>query len=101
MFDSARKRESERKLLFPVACGVGGRKWKGPASREACAVHTVRLPLEKLVDFWSSQGEESRQSILKMKEADFNEQLRVRFAPGINYVNHIVSLHYNTIFSCI
>lgn len=91
MFDSARTRERERKLLYPFACGVGGRKWKGPASREACVVHTVRLPnLEDLVDFWSSQGEESRQSLLKMKEVDFVEQLTFRFDPGINYTNYIL-----------
>lgn len=84
MFDNARKRERERKLNNPNACGVGGRRWKGPGTREACAVHNARIPLERMVDFWSSLGKESRQSLLKMKEEDFIERLVYRFGPQLN-----------------
>lgn len=79
MFDNARARERERKLINPNACGVGGRRWKGPGSRETCAVHNARLPLEKMVEFWSALGKESRGSLLKMKEEDFMERLVYRF----------------------
>ncbi|KAK1367401.1 hypothetical protein POM88_042962 [Heracleum sosnowskyi] len=79
VFDNARARERERKLINPIACGVGGRRWKGPGSRETCGVHNARLPLEKMVEFWSPLGEESRQSLLKMKEEDFMERLVYRF----------------------
>ncbi|WOH07210.1 hypothetical protein DCAR_0626639 [Daucus carota subsp. sativus] len=79
VFDNARKRERERKLNNPNACGVGGRRWKGPGTREACAVHNARIPLERMVGFWSSLGKESRQSLLKMKEEDFIERLVHRF----------------------
>ncbi|XP_074349464.1 uncharacterized protein LOC141689174 isoform X1 [Apium graveolens] len=79
VFDNARARERERKLSNPNACGVGGRRWKGPGSRETCAVHNARLPLEKMVDFWSALGKESRVSLLKMKKEDFMERLVYRF----------------------
>lgn len=83
MFDNARARERGRKLINPNACGVGGRRWKGPGSRETCAVHNTRLPLEKMVDSWSALGKESRQSLLKMKEEDFMELLVYRFGPPL------------------
>ncbi|KAL1814217.1 hypothetical protein ACET3Z_024282 [Daucus carota] len=79
VFDYSRKRERERKLIFPYhSCGVGGRWWKGPATREACAVHTVRTSLDQLIVFWSYQKEEARQSLFRMKEEDFVEHLLFR-----------------------
>ncbi|KAI3446397.1 hypothetical protein Pfo_003062 [Paulownia fortunei] len=88
VFDSARARERERKLLYPDACGGGGRGWisqgmggygRGHGTRETCALHTARLSVETLVDFWSALGEETRQSLLRMKEEDFIERLMYRF----------------------
>ncbi|KAK4392394.1 hypothetical protein Sango_2017200 [Sesamum angolense] len=87
VFDSARARERERKLLYPDACGGGGRGWlsqglvgygRGHGTRETCALHTARLSVETLVDFWSALGEETRQSLLRMKEEDFIERLMYR-----------------------
>ncbi|KAM7262442.1 hypothetical protein ACFE04_000125 [Oxalis oulophora] len=89
VFDSARGRERERELLYPDACGGGGRGWisqpmasygrGGHVVRETCALHTARLSCDTLVDFWSALGEETRQSLLKMKEEDFIERLMYRF----------------------
>ncbi|KAL2501547.1 hypothetical protein Fot_35395 [Forsythia ovata] len=88
VFDSARARERERELLYPDACGGGGRGWisQGMAgygrvhgTRETCALHTARLSVETLVDFWSALGEETHQSLLRMKEEDFIERLMYRF----------------------
>ncbi|KAG4204701.1 hypothetical protein ERO13_A04G054400v2 [Gossypium hirsutum] len=88
VFDSARARERERELLYPDACGGGGRGWisqgipsygRGHGTRETCALHTARLSCETLVDFWSALGEETRQSLLRMKEEDFIERLMYRF----------------------
>lgn len=87
MFDSARARERERELLYPDACGGGGRGWisqgmpsygRGHGTRETCALHTARLSCDTLVDFWSALGEETRQSLLRMKEEDFIERLMYR-----------------------
>ena len=75
VFDSARARERERELLYPDACGGGGRGWisqgmvgygRGHGTRETCALHTARLSCDTLVDFWSALGEETRQSLLRM-----------------------------------
>ncbi|XP_044505936.1 uncharacterized protein LOC123225769 [Mangifera indica] len=88
VFDSAHARERERELLYPDACGGAGRGWisQGIASfgrvhgtRETCALHTARLSCDTLVDFWSALGEETRQSLLRMKEEDFIERLMYRF----------------------
>ncbi|KAJ4847231.1 hypothetical protein Tsubulata_035612 [Turnera subulata] len=88
VFDSARARERERELLYPDACGGGGRGWisqgmasygRGHGTRETCALHTARLSCDTLVDFWSALGEETRQSLLRMKEEDFIERLMCRF----------------------
>ncbi|XP_050381130.1 uncharacterized protein LOC126798258 isoform X2 [Argentina anserina] len=88
VFDSARARERERELLYPDACGGGGRGWisqgmvsygRGHGTRETCALHTARLSCDTLVDFWSALGEETRQSLLRMKEEDFIERLMFRF----------------------
>ncbi|KAL3637337.1 hypothetical protein CASFOL_019636 [Castilleja foliolosa] len=88
VFDSARAREREREMLYPDACGGGGRGWisqgvagygRGHGTRETCALHTARLSVETLVDFWSALGEETRQSLLRMKEEDFIERLMYRF----------------------
>ncbi|KFK37040.1 hypothetical protein AALP_AA4G204600 [Arabis alpina] len=88
VFESARGRERERELLYPDACGGGGRIWmsqgmpgygKGHGTRETCALHTTRLSCDTLVDFWSALEEESRQSLLRMKEEDFVERLTYRF----------------------
>ncbi|KAJ7971425.1 Protein shisa-5 [Quillaja saponaria] len=87
VFDSARARERERELLYPDACGGGGRGWisqgiasygRGHGTRETCALHTARLSCDTLVDFWSALGEETRQSLLRMKEEDFIERLMYR-----------------------
>ncbi|KAL1206904.1 hypothetical protein V5N11_001918 [Cardamine amara subsp. amara] len=88
VFESARARERERELLYPDACGGGGRVWlsqgmvgygKGHGTRETCALHTTRLSCDTLVDFWSALEEESRRSLLRMKEEDFVERLAYRF----------------------
>ncbi|XP_074582674.1 uncharacterized protein LOC141838938 [Curcuma longa] len=88
VYDSARAREHERELLYPDACGGGGRGWisqgianygKGHGSRETCALHTARHSCDTLVDFWSALGEETRLSLLRMKEEDFIERLIYRF----------------------
>ncbi|CAL1372360.1 unnamed protein product [Linum trigynum] len=88
VFDSARARERERELLYPDACGGGGRGWisqgiasygRGHGTRETCALHTARLSCDTLLDFWSALGEETRQSLLRMKEEDFIERLMYRF----------------------
>ncbi|KAL4578264.1 hypothetical protein LXL04_014384 [Taraxacum kok-saghyz] len=88
VFGSARARERERELLYPDACGGGGRGWIGQAmvgygrghgTRETCALHTARLSVDTLVDFWSALGEETRHCLLKMKEEDFIERLMYRF----------------------
>ncbi|XP_057488961.1 uncharacterized protein LOC130774941 [Actinidia eriantha] len=88
VFDSARVRERERELLYPDACGGGGRGWisqgmvgygRGHGTRETCALHSARLSVDTLVDFWSALGEETRQSLLRMKEEDFIERLMYRF----------------------
>ncbi|XP_028787748.1 uncharacterized protein LOC114743693, partial [Neltuma alba] len=88
VFDGARARERERELLYPDACGGGGRGWisqgivsygRGHGARETCALHTARLSCDTLVDFWSALGDETRQSLLRMKEEDFIERLMYRF----------------------
>ncbi|XP_042002436.1 uncharacterized protein LOC121751701 [Salvia splendens] len=88
VFDSARARERERKLLYPDACGGSGRGWmsqgmtgfgRGHGTRETCALHTARLSVETLVDFWSALGGETQKSLLRMKEKDFLERLMYRF----------------------
>ncbi|CAN8284680.1 unnamed protein product [Cochlearia groenlandica] len=88
VFESARARERERELLYPDACGGDGRVWitqgiagygKGHGTRETCALHTTRLSCDTLVDFWSVLEEESRHSLLRMKEEDFMERLTYRF----------------------
>jgi hypothetical protein len=87
VFDSACARERERELLYPDACGGGGRGWisqgmasygRGHGTRETCALHTARLSCDTLMDFWSALGEETRQSLLRMKEEDFIERLMCR-----------------------
>ena len=89
VFDSARGREKQRKLLYPNACGGGGRGWisqgitgygKVHVTRETCALHTARLSVETLVNFWSSLRAETQQSLLRMKEEDFIERLMFRCA---------------------
>lgn len=74
-------------MLYPDACGGGGRGWisqamsgygRGHGTRETCALHTARLSVDTLVDFWSALGEETRQSLLRMKEEDFIERLMYR-----------------------
>lgn len=89
VFDSARAREHERELLYPDACGGSGRGWisqgmtnygRGHGPRETCALHTARLSCDTLVDFWAALGEETRTSLLRMKEEDFIERLMYRLA---------------------
>ncbi|KAM3288825.1 hypothetical protein P3S67_022255 [Capsicum chacoense] len=88
VFDCSRARERERELLYPDACGGGARGWisqgmatygRGHGTRETCALHTTRLSVDTLVDFWTALGEETRHSLLKMKEEDFIERLMYRF----------------------
>ncbi|KAK8336891.1 hypothetical protein V6Z11_A09G152500 [Gossypium hirsutum] len=75
VFDSARERE--RELLYPDACGGGGH-----GAREACALHTSRLSCDTFMDFWSALGEETQQSLLRMKKEDFIERLIYRCFNG-------------------
>ncbi|KAH7297297.1 hypothetical protein KP509_26G064500 [Ceratopteris richardii] len=86
--DCARSKERERELLYPDACGGGGRGWisqgnnnsgRGYSLKETCALHTARLSCNALVDFWSALGEETRKSLLRMKEEDFIARLMYRF----------------------
>ncbi|XP_062200407.1 uncharacterized protein LOC133903072 [Phragmites australis] len=88
VFDNARAREREREMLYPDACGGGGRGWispvipnygRGHGTRDTCALHTARLSCDTLVDFWSALSEETRSSLLRMKEEDFIERLMHRF----------------------
>ncbi|KAL5218717.1 hypothetical protein ABZP36_019401 [Zizania latifolia] len=88
VFDNARAREREREMLYPDACGGGGRGWisqrvasysRGYGTRDMCALHTARLSCDTLVDFWSALSEETRSSLLRMKEEDFMERLMRRF----------------------
>ncbi|KAF8718532.1 hypothetical protein HU200_025307 [Digitaria exilis] len=87
VFDNARAREREREMLYPDACGAGGRGWispgmanyRGHGTREMCALHTAHLSCDTLVDFWSALGEETKSSLLRMKEEDFIEKLMYRF----------------------
>jgi hypothetical protein len=44
-----------------------------------CALHTAHLSCDTLVDFWSALGEETRSSLLRMKEEDFIEKLMYRW----------------------
>ncbi|XP_068662631.1 uncharacterized protein [Aristolochia californica] len=87
VFDSARTRERDRELLYPDACGGGGRGWisqgmasygRGHGTRETCALHTARLSCDTLVDFWSALSDETRHSLLRMKEEDCIERLMYR-----------------------
>ncbi|EPS71588.1 hypothetical protein M569_03168, partial [Genlisea aurea] len=87
VFDSARERETEREMLYPDACGGDRRGWisqgnarygKCHATRETCALHNAKLSVETLVKFWSHE-EETRESLLRMKEEDFIERLMYRF----------------------
>ncbi|KAG2563295.1 hypothetical protein PVAP13_8KG314226 [Panicum virgatum] len=74
-------------MLYPDACGAGGRGWisqgmanyRGHGTREMCALHTAHLSCDTLVDFWSALGEDTRSSLLQMKEEDFIEKLMYRF----------------------
>lgn len=88
VFDNARSREREREMLYPDACGGGGRGWisqgmasysRGYGTRETCALHTAHLSCNTLVNFWSALCEETRSSLLRMKEDDFIERLMYRF----------------------
>uniref|UniRef100_A0A0D9XH80 Uncharacterized protein n=1 Tax=Leersia perrieri TaxID=77586 RepID=A0A0D9XH80_9ORYZ len=88
VFDNARAREREREMLYPDACGGGGRGWispvivnygRGHGMRDTCALHTARLSCDALVGFWFDLGEETRSSLLRMKEEDFIERLMHRF----------------------
>ena len=99
VFDSARARERERKLLYPDACGGSGQGWmsqgmtgfgRGHGTRETCALHTARLSVETLVDFWSALGGETQKSLLRMKEKDFLERLMYRCAILLFLVSDLV-----------
>ncbi|XP_020586023.1 uncharacterized protein LOC110028497 [Phalaenopsis equestris] len=88
VFSSAGQREHDRELLYPDACGGGGRGWisQGLANygrvhggRETCALHSSRLSCDTLLDFWSALGDETRSALLHMKEDDFIERLMYRF----------------------
>uniref|UniRef100_A0ACD5TPA3 Uncharacterized protein n=3 Tax=Avena sativa TaxID=4498 RepID=A0ACD5TPA3_AVESA len=88
VFDNSRSRERDREMLYPDACGGGGRGWISPAianygrghgTRDTCALHTARLSCDTLVDFWSALGDEARSSLLRLKEEDFTERLMHRF----------------------
>uniref|UniRef100_A0ACD5TK27 Uncharacterized protein n=1 Tax=Avena sativa TaxID=4498 RepID=A0ACD5TK27_AVESA len=88
VFDNSRSRERDREMLYPDACGGGGRGWISPAianygrghgTRDTCALHTARLSCDTLVDFWSALGDEARSSLLRLKEVDFTEKLVHRF----------------------
>lgn len=88
VFDGATGRERERSYLYPDACGGAGRGWisqgvssngRGHVVRETCALHTARISCDTLVDFWAALGEETRDSLLRLKEEDFIEKLMCRY----------------------
>ena len=87
-------------MFFPDACGGGGRGWIGKASRhgirETCALHTTRPSCDSLVDFWSALGEETRYSLLKMKEEDFIERLNYRY----EFEQYFMNLPHSNIKLC-
>lgn len=62
---------------------------RGHGTRETCALHTARLSVDTLVAFWSALGEETRHSLLKMKEEDFMERLMYRYIPAIDFVSKL------------
>lgn len=104
VFDSARARERERELLYPDACGGGGRGWisqgiasygRGHGTRETCALHTARLSCDTLVDFWSALGDETRLSLLRMKEEDFIERLMYRYV--FQQIVHLLFIAFSII----
>ena len=90
--DCARARERERQLLYPDSCGGGGRGWMGTRSgrghnlKETCALHTARLSCDVLVDFWSALGEDTRRSLLRMKEEDFVARLNFRYYTSVAFL---------------
>ncbi|KAM0021238.1 hypothetical protein Hdeb2414_s0024g00648661 [Helianthus debilis subsp. tardiflorus] len=94
-------KRAERELLYPDACGGGGRGWisqgmmgygRGHLTRETCALHNFRLSVDTLVDFWSALGEETPHSLLKMKEEDFMERLMYRCVLTIDFVSNVNNL---------
>ncbi|KAK3144920.1 hypothetical protein QOZ80_4AG0319740 [Eleusine coracana subsp. coracana] len=76
VFDNALARERERKTRYPDACSAGGR---GYGTREMCALHTARPSCDTLENFLSPLGEETRSSLLLMREEYFIEKLTHRF----------------------
>lgn len=94
-------------MLYPDACGGGGRGWisqgiasygRGHGTRETCALHTARLSCDTLVDFWSALGGETRHSLLRMKEEDFIERLMYRYVFDEYFVNLSKILHSKTMW---
>ena len=60
--------------------------------KETCALHTARLSCEALVDFWSALGDETRRSLLRMKEEDFIERLMFRYERKILPTFYVLTL---------
>lgn len=63
-------------------------------SRETCALHTARLPVNTLVDFWSAIGDETQYSLMRMKEEDFIERLVYRCMSCFYYSRSFLNLNY-------
>ncbi|KAL5070702.1 hypothetical protein RYX36_021589 [Vicia faba] len=98
VFNGAHARERERELLYHDACGGTGRGWisqgiesygRGHGARETCALHTAKLSSDTLVDFWSAVGEETRFSLLRIKEEDFMERLMFRKRKNGSFCNNL------------
>jgi hypothetical protein len=75
VFDNALARERGRKMRYPHACSAGGR---GCGTREMCVLHTARPSCDTLDDFWLPLDEQTRSSLLRMREEDFIEKLTRR-----------------------
>jgi hypothetical protein len=58
---------------------MGTRPGRGHNLKETCALHTARPSCDALVDFWAGLGENTRRTLLRMKEEDFVARLNFRF----------------------
>lgn len=58
---------------------MGTRPGRGHNPKETCALHTARPSCDDLVDFWAVLSENTRRSLLRMKEEDFVARLNFRF----------------------
>ncbi|KAJ1432853.1 hypothetical protein SESBI_06393 [Sesbania bispinosa] len=99
VFDGARARERERELLYPDACGGGGRGWISQGIVSYGRGHGDKgepvpciLPGFHVIHWWifgQHWVRKTRQSLLRMKEEDFIERLMFQVAIYL-YISQIV-----------